>query len=44
MPCNNETCESINPGKEAKYVLEINSGLAETYGFQVGDKVDFHYV
>tara|TARA_B100000315_G_C14397926_1_gene505091 strand:+ start:63 stop:512 length:450 start_codon:yes stop_codon:yes gene_type:complete len=27
------------PSSTAKYVLEINSGLSEKYGFKVGDKV-----
>ncbi|MBI2583640.1 MAG: DUF192 domain-containing protein [Candidatus Aenigmarchaeota archaeon] len=36
-PC--EECESINPGTDAKYVLEINGGLSEKKGFGVGDEV-----
>ena len=27
LPCKEEPCEIINPGKSAKYVLEINSGI-----------------
>lgn len=40
-PCN-ETCPSINPWKESKYVLEINSGISEKYNFSVGDKVEIN--
>ncbi|MFH1193492.1 MAG: DUF192 domain-containing protein [bacterium] len=31
--------ESYRPSEIAKYVLEINAGLAEKYGFKIGDKV-----
>jgi len=40
LPCNpQENCPTINPGIEAKYVLEINSGLSDKYGFEIGDKI-----
>ncbi len=39
QPCK-ETCDSITPDKNAKYVLEINSGLVEKYNFKIGDKVE----
>jgi uncharacterized membrane protein (UPF0127 family) len=42
-PCN-DGCISITPPKEAKYVLEINAGLADKYGFEAGDKVWLHLV
>ena len=29
LPCKEEPCEIINPDKSAKYVLEINSGMAD---------------
>lgn len=31
--------ESYRPSEVAKYVLEINAGLAEKYGFKIGDAV-----
>lgn len=31
--------ESYRPSERAKYVLEINAGLAEKYGFKMGDEV-----
>lgn len=39
QPCR-EICNSINPDKDAKYVLEINAGLAKEYNFKVGDRVE----
>lgn len=42
QPCQEEyACPSINPGKNAKYVLEINAGVAEKIGLKVGDKICF---
>ena len=38
QPCE-ETCDSITPDKNAKYVLEINSGLVEKYNFKIGDEI-----
>lgn len=41
QPCAEESpCLSINPGKNAKYVLEINGGLAEKIGLKIGDKMN----
>jgi uncharacterized protein len=40
-PCYQEFCPSINPGEKAKYVLEINAGLAEKLRLKMGDKADF---
>lgn len=40
-PCQEENCEIFTPDKKALYVLEINSGIAEEIGLEVGDKVDF---
>lgn len=40
MPCNLEDCETFYPTQKAKYVLEINGGLAEKYGLKVGDEVE----
>lgn len=40
MPCNLEDCETFHPTQKARYVLEINGGLAEKYGLKVGDEVE----
>jgi len=32
--------ESYRPSEIAKYVLEINGGLVEKYGFKIGDRVE----
>ncbi len=41
-PCKTkETCYQITPDSNAKYVVEVNSGLAERFGFNVGDPVRF---
>jgi len=40
-PCEkNLLCPSINPEKTAKYVLEINEGMAEKIGIVEGDKME----
>ena len=31
-----KNCPAINPGVQAKYVLEINAGLAQKFGIKVG--------
>ena len=41
QPCMNE-CNSIMPDRDARYVLEINSGLAEKYNFKIGDRVSIY--
>lgn len=41
QPCN-ENCEILSPGKNARYVLEINSGLAEKLNINIGDEVNFY--
>ena len=38
LPCGN-SCPSIKPGRKAKYVLEINAGLSDEIGLQVGDEM-----
>lgn len=40
LPCLEDPCPSINPGKNAKYILEINGGMSEKMGLNVGDKLD----
>jgi uncharacterized membrane protein (UPF0127 family) len=42
QPCGEAECLSIDPGKQAKYVLEINGGLADRTGLKPGDALDFH--
>ncbi len=42
--CQTEICPNINPNnKAAKYVLEINGGLALKIGLKIGDKADFNF-
>jgi len=39
QPCKEEyICPSVNPEKNAKYVLEVNGGMAEKIGLKIGDK------
>ena len=38
--CDNDPCPSYSSPEKAKYVLEINAGLAEEYGLKIDDKVD----
>lgn len=38
-PCKDE-CESISPGKKVKYVLEVNSGFAESSNIRAGETVE----
>jgi hypothetical protein len=42
-PCQKNDCEFINPGVEANYVLEINSGIAESLGLKVEDDAQISY-
>src|SRR3989338_3791933 len=37
-PCPENVCFSIVPDEKALYVLEINSGLADEIGLNIGDK------
>lgn len=41
-PCQSDPCQIINPKVPAKYVLEVNSGLAQKIGISVGEKATFH--
>ncbi|HIH36825.1 MAG TPA: DUF192 domain-containing protein [Methanocellales archaeon] len=38
QPCKTDICPGINPGKKAKYVLELNGGISDKIGLSVGDK------
>jgi len=42
-PCLAEPCASISPDKEAKYVLEINGGLASELQIKEDDIADLQY-
>jgi len=42
QPCKEDPCPSIEPHKDAKYVLEINGGLSQKLGFKIGDKINFN--
>ena len=39
-PCLTERCESYYSDENARYVLEVNSGIAERYGIKKGDNVE----
>jgi|SRR3989344_2990061 len=41
--CPENVCFSIIPNKEAKYVLEINSGIADKINLNIGDKAEINY-
>lgn len=42
QPCKNDSfCPSISPGKNAKYVLEINAGVSKEIGLKTDDKLNF---
>jgi uncharacterized membrane protein (UPF0127 family) len=43
QPCGPVVCPTINPGKNAKYVLEINGGTAERIGLKIGDRLTFDF-
>ena len=43
QPCKKTICESYNPEREALYVLEINSGLSEKLGIEVGNDVELNF-
>ena len=40
-PCKRDPCETFGPNEKAKYVLEINSGLAKKIGIGKGDYLEF---
>ncbi|MBW6441195.1 DUF192 domain-containing protein [Patescibacteria group bacterium] len=40
QPCEVKNCETFGPSQKAKYVLEINGGLAEKNGIKVGDEIE----
>ncbi len=40
QPCKTEQCGIFGPDENAKYVLEINGGLAEEVGIDVGEDIE----
>lgn len=40
-PCETENCESYYCPKGVQYVLELNGGVSEENGFQMGNRVNF---
>jgi uncharacterized protein len=38
-PCKEEYCNPIYPSKDAKYVLELNAGIAESLKLEVGNQI-----
>ena len=41
LPCQEDPCISYDPGTEALYVLEVNSGVSEELGLEIGEIVNF---
>ena len=41
LPCETEQCPVYTPSKDARYVLEVNSGVAIELGLKVGDHAIF---
>jgi uncharacterized protein len=42
VPCEADPCRNYGPGeKSARYVLEINGGLSDEIGLEIGDVLDF---
>ncbi len=40
VPCTNDPCALYSSEKPAKYVLEVNGNLTDTYGIEEGSKVE----
>ena len=41
-PCGEGFCASLQPSKEARYVLEINGGISRKIGLSEGSQLTFH--
>jgi len=39
VPCEKDPCRNYNPNVEALYVLEVNGGIADEIGLEIGDEV-----
>lgn len=42
MPCFTQNCEVFNPNKNARYVIELNSGQVEFQNIEIGDFVEIN--
>ena len=42
QPCREEECPVIYPEAEAVYVLELNAGVSNDIGLEVGDSLEFN--
>lgn len=43
QPCKDDFCSNINPGRSAKYVLEVNGGIAKKIGLKTGDSINLKF-
>lgn len=43
LPCRENSCPSIDPGVDSKYVLEVASGTAAELGIGIGDRLDLRF-
>jgi len=41
-PCASDPCESFKPNQKARYVLELNAGIADLINLSIGDKLEFN--
>lgn len=44
QPCRADPCPGVNPGRRAKYVLEVNAGVSDEIGINAGDNVRFDLI
>ena len=42
QPCKEDRCKRISPDEKAKYVLEINAGIADEIDLEIGDRLLFY--
>ncbi|MDO8740803.1 MAG: DUF192 domain-containing protein [Candidatus Woesearchaeota archaeon] len=43
QPCKWYYCPSVNPGVDAKYILEVNSGIVKKIGLKLADELSLTY-
>ena len=41
QPCESSVCSPVYPEQSAKYSLELNAGIVNFIGLEIGDKLDF---
>jgi uncharacterized protein len=41
VPCVEDPCEIYNPNAQALYVLEVNAGVVDEIGLELGDTIKF---